>query len=371
MKFSDLNQVEFITKTLFELLDDAQKTVETELNRKLARADPLIILLKSYFALHFQLIEIINDLARQNLLTYARDDVLDHLGTFAGVDRLSAKSATVTAKISLTTSRSVPTVIQKNTRFHSGDNVYFSLDNDIIFLAGETEKIDSATCLQLGEIGNNYKIAELNQIVDPQPFLKSIENISESAGGADRESDDDFRERIRLVPESYSCAGSFGAYDFFTRSFSNLIDDVFIDSENPGEVDIYPLLKNGEIPNAQFLQNLTDFLSADKIRPLTDLVICKPPNIVNYDINLTYWIAKSDSISQAAIINAVNDAVENFTTWQKSFGRDINQSELIKRVRNAGAKRCIVDAPIHTVIADNAVAVAQNINISYAGLEDD
>ena len=206
MKFSDLQDIEFVTKTLSELLAEAQKTIEEELDRKIARADPLMIMLKSYFSVHFQLIELINDLARQNLLTYAREDVLDHIGNFAGVDRLQAAHATTTAQVTLTVARNVPTVINQGTRFHAGDNNYFALDNDVIFLAGETDLSASATCMYSGVNGNNYAVGELNQIVDPQPFLKSIVNITESAGGADIETDDDYRERIRLAPEMYSCA---------------------------------------------------------------------------------------------------------------------------------------------------------------------
>lgn len=372
MKFSDLKDVEFVTATLSELLSWAQKEVEDNLNRKLSPADPVLILLKSYFAVHFQLIEIINDLARQNLLTYARGDVLDHMGNFAGVDRLQASSARTTAKVQLTTARTVPTVILKGTRFQAGDNNYFAIDSDIIFNGGDTDATVTATCLNTGAAGNNYSIGELNQIVDPQPFLKSIINITEPAGGADIESDDDYRERIRLAPEKYSNAGSFGAYEYWTKSFSNLIEDVFIISENPGEVDIYPLLSNGEIPNTQFLSDLKNYLSADNIRPLTDNLFCKAPSIIDYDINLTYYIAQSDSISQGAIINAVNKAVDDFVIWQRSeLGRDINQTELYKRVREAGAKRCTIISPIHTPVNFNSVAVADNITINYAGLEHD
>ena len=372
MKFENLSDVEFITTTLSELLTQAQKEVEESLTRKLARADPVLILLKSYFAVHYQLIELINDLARQNLLAYARADVLDHMGTFAGVDRLQASSATTTAEITLTTSRTVPTVINRGTRFHAGDNIYFALDDDVIFLANETVSLCNATCLIEGVAGNNYSVGELNQIVDPQPFLKSITNITESAGGADIESDDDYRERIRLAPEKYSNAGSYGAYYFWTKAFSTLIEDAFIISENPGEVDIYPILTGGQLPNAQFLADLKDFLSADTIRPLTDNVFCKTPNIDNYDIDFTYWIAKSDSLSQAAIIDAVNQAVDDFVVWQRSvLGRDINPTELTKRIREAGAKRCIINYPNHRVIENNSIAVCNSININFAGLEAD
>lgn len=372
MKFEDLKDVDFITESLPKLLSKAKITVEEYLNRKLAKSDPIFILLSSLFAIIFQLIKIINDLAKQNLLTYAREDLLNHMGIFAGVDRLQSSSAVTNAKVSLSTARNSATVIKQGTRFHAGDNVYFALDSDVIFLAGETDKEISATCLQVGNVGNDYSVGELNQIVDPQPFLQSISNTVVSYGGADIESDDDYRERIRQAPEKYSTAGSEGAYRFHTKSFSNLIEDVFIISENPSEVDIYPLLENGEIPNADFLQHLQDYLSANKIRPLTDLVLCKQPQIVYYDIDLNYLIANSDSASQASIILAVENAVGDFITWQKSvLGRDINQTELYKRVREAGAKRCEIISPFHTPVPDNAVAVVQTINLNYLGLEND
>ncbi|WP_295354629.1 hypothetical protein [uncultured Succinivibrio sp.] len=59
--------------------------------------------------------------------------------------------------------------------------------------------------------------------------------------------------------------------------------------------------------------------------------------------------------------------------WQQSkIGRDINPDVLIKMVRDAGAKRCVITAPVFTTIDKDHVAQcpASNVTISYGGAED-
>lgn len=95
------------------------------------------------------------------------------------------------------------------------------------------------------------------------------------------------------------------------------------------------------------------------------------PAVVNYDINLTYWIDKSNSAIAVSIQNAVNDAVNDYIAWQKSkLGRDINPSELIARIKGAGAKRVEITSPAFTQVTLEQVAVASNVTVTYGGLED-
>ena len=58
-------------------------------------------------------------------------------------------------------------------------------------------------------------------------YLKSVENITESSGGTDIESDDSYRQRIFLAPETFSVAGPKLAYVYHTKSvLSDIIDVV-------------------------------------------------------------------------------------------------------------------------------------------------
>lgn len=359
-------------ETQEELLAGAKKIVEKELGRTLERADPILLLLKSLIAIILQQRVLIDETAKQNLLYYAKGANLEHLGVLVGVERLPASSAKTTVEVKLSAPRPNPVTILQGTRIHAGDNVYFALNSDVIFLAGETVHEVGATCLQVGEVGNGYEIGELCKIVDPQPFLAEIKNLTKSEGGADVESDSFYRDRIRQAPESFSNAGSEGAYIFHTKSASSLITDVLVTSENPGEVDIYILLEGGELPETEMLETVESYLSKNNVRPLTDLVQVRSPTQVNYGIELRYFIAKSDALNAASIITKVNSAVADFVTWQKSkIGRDINDTELYWRIRSAGAKRAQILSPNFQAVADNSVAVADSIQVEYAGIEED
>ena len=64
------------------------------------------------------------------------------------------------------------------------------------------------------------------------------------------------------------------------------------------------------------------------------------------------------------------EAVNAFVLWQKSkLGRDVNPSELIRRIMDAGAKRVVVTAPEYAAVSVTQVAVAKTTNVSLGGME--
>lgn len=372
MELKDLPKLTFADADVDSLLDNALKIVRELLKREISRADPLMLFIKSFLAIIVQQRLLIDTLAKQNLLAYAKNDALDHLGVLVGVDRLPASAATCTVEVTLSAPRQRATSIMKGTRVNAGDNVNFALDDAIVFPSGETSATVKATCLEVGEVGNGYAVGELKNIVDPQPFLASIINITESEGGADVEDDDSFRLRIHEAPEKFSNAGSKGAYEFWAKTASNLISDVYVISEDPGEVSVYVLLDDGEIPNDEMLETVANTLNDKKVRPLTDLVHVKPPIIQKYNIEARYYISRSDAISAVAIQQRCENAVDDYIAWQKKkLGRDINPTELMYLIRSAGAKRAAILEPEFTKIPANVVALAENISVTYGGIEDD
>ena len=113
------------------------------------------------------------------------------------------------------------------------------------------------------------------------------------------------------------------------------------------------------------------YMSGESMRPLCDQVNCKAPEEVEYAISLTYWIGSSDQKSVSEIQSRVSAAVEEFQTWQRKLGRDINPTELIARVREAGAKRVKLTAPADTVVEKNELPKCTGATADYGGLEDD
>ena len=242
----------------------------------------------------------------------------------------------------------------------------------MVIPAGETSALAKATCTVPGIVGNNFAVGELNHIVDPQPFLQNMTNVTVSEGGSDIEDDDSLRERIHEAPESYSCAGSAGSYIYHAKSVSALIGDVAVHSPTPGYVDVYVLLDGGQLPGDEILQAVSDKLNEKTVRPLTDLVTVKAPTVFYYDLSVKYFISRADAVQAAAISEAAESSVQDYVDWQRShLGRDIVPDELIHRLKAAGVKRVEISSPQFTVLDDFSVAIPSSVQIVFAGLEDD
>ncbi|MGL5511813.1 MAG: baseplate J/gp47 family protein, partial [Sporomusa sp.] len=142
-------------------------------------------------------------------------------------------------------------------------------------------------------------------------------------------------------------------------------------SPAPGEVLLSILLSGGGIPNQAVLNKVLAKVSDKTIRPLTDHVTAAAPEIVGYDIDIVWYLHADDLIFKTEIESKVEQALADYVLWQKSkIGRDINRSELIARLKNAGAKRLEVTTPVYTKLNKTQIAIAQQVNLSFGGAED-
>lgn len=347
-------------------------TVEQLLGRKLERADPLRIFLRGVELLILQLRLLIDEVGKQNLLYYAKGTNLDHIGNLTGCERLPATAAKTTLSIELSSPRDTTTIIYMGTRVTADGEYFFALADNAIIAAGETSTTCAAVCTQKGAAGNGYVAGEIKRIVDVQPFVNSIVNITTSEGGADLEDDEHYRARIRESVEGFTCAGSTGSYAYHAKSTSALISDVAVVSPSPGIVNVYILLNGGALPADELIQAVYGKLSAKDVRPLTDYVNVYAATQVSYDLDLRYWISR-DNVTMAREIQAAADkAVADYVTWQAAkIGRDLNPTELIYRLMAAGVKRVEITSPEFTTIDNTSVAIAGNVTATFAGLEDE
>ena len=224
-----------------------------------------------------------------------------------------------------------------------------------------------------GETGNGLSPGELKTLVDPVPYVQSVENTSTSSGGADRESDESFAARIFIAPGKYSTAGSRNGYEYHVQDYSSAIGGVHVSSDQAaGTVDIVFVMADGSLPSAEMISAMSQHMSAETLRPMNDLVTVRAPAEVKYTVSLTYYINQSDNNRAAAIQQAVSAAVDSYIAWQRKIGRDINPSKLLALVMGAGVKRAQITAPIFTAIpADSIAAIDGTASITYGGLEDD
>ncbi|GIO08023.1 hypothetical protein J31TS6_40510 [Brevibacillus reuszeri] len=366
----NLPDITFVEKSPEKIEAEAVAIYEAETGIKLAPADPRRKFMQVITTILAQQRNRIDFSAKQNLLAYAINDNLDHLGVPSDTPRLDPDYAKTTMRFYLSVTQQQ--IIPKGTRVTPGDGVLFAAKQDVLVQSGQPFVDVDVECTQFGEIGNGYLPGEINQLVDPLRWVASVTNLTKSEGGADQEADDPYADRIRQAPEKFSVAGPDGAYLYWARSASPLIVDVSVRSPSPCYVEIRPLLKNGEIPGQEILDMVNEICNVRSIRPLTDFVQILAPETVLYDLDITYWIP-IDKITVAASIQAdIQQAIKDYQLWQKSkLGRDINPSELIARIKNAGAKRVTVTKPSFQQILPYQVAKENSVTVNYGGLEDD
>lgn len=372
MELKNLPEISFAETDTETIKNEVIKQYEMVAGRTLASGDPIRLFLLSIAELLIVQRNLIDYTGKMNLLAYAKGEYLDHLGSLLDVGRIPATKAETTLRFTLSTDDN-GVIIPKGTRVTTMDErAYFLTTEALSIPAGEIKGTVSAICMEAGDVGNGIAIQSLIKLVDPVPYVDSVQNTTVTAGGADKESDDSYRERIHEAPEAFSDAGSYGAYAFFAKSANPDIADVSVTSPSPGEVKIVPLLTGGRIPEEEVLKDVLEVCNAEKVRPLTDHVTAEAPTAVAYQIEVTYYIATEDKPQAASIQKAVNEAIEAYKTWQNAkLGRDLDPSKLYELMVKAGARKVLVTSPTLTKLSDTEVAIAENIAITYKGVEDE
>lgn len=321
----------------------------------------------------YQAMKYVDIKGKMDTVKYSVGDFLDLLGAFrCGATRNQAAAAVTTIRFTLSAARASVTAIPQGTRIAAGQLFFETLVYTEI-PAGDLTADIPATCMTAGETGNGLAPGELKTLVDPVPYVQSVENTSTSSGGADRESDESFAARIFIAPGKYSTAGSRNGYEYHVQDYSSAIGGVHVSSDQAaGTVDIVFVMADGSLPSAEMISAMSQHMSAETLRPMNDLVTVHAPAEVKYTVSLTYYINQSDNNRAVAIQQAVSAAVDSYVAWQRKIGRDINPSKLLALVMGAGAKRAQITAPIFTAIpADSIAAIDGAASITYGGLEDD
>lgn len=343
-------------------------TGETE---ELPQAHPARLILNSASLAIYQAMQFVDRAGKMNLLKYSYGDFLDNVGALKKLTRKEPSFATVMLQFSMNSARGQATSIPGGTRVATEKGIYFITDQYAEIPVGETFVTVKATALTAGAESNDIPVGVITEMVDPVPYIKSVTNTTISEDGAEMESDDAFTERIYYAPSGYSTAGATEAYEYHAKDYHTNVSDVKAYSPSENQVVIVFLMKEGRLPTQTEQEGMLAHLSKDKIRPLTDHVTVSPPQEKGYSIGLSYYINRSDQGQAVAIQDAVAQAVEEYLQWQRKLGRDINPSELIKRVILAGAKRVELTEPAYAAVNNYEVGNCTAKTLTYRGLEDD
>ena len=375
----DLPDVSFIDNDTLDammnrMVGNYEKRYQEITGRKvsLSQSDPMRILLYAVALDLYQTEQYVDRAGKQDLLKYSYGEFLDNLAGNRGVTRKQPAAARTTLRFTLSEAKAYAVGIPAGTRATNGNGIYFQTSEYGEVSAGGVSVDIEAVCTTDGIEGNDFLPGQVSVLVDPLPYVASVENVTTTDGGSALESDESLAERVYLAPSSYSVAGPDDAYAYWAKTYSANIGSVKPSSPSPGEVVLYILMSDGSLPGTEILTGLQAYLSENKIRPMTDHVTVQAPSVASFSIGLTYYINLSDSSAALTIQTEAQKAIDDYVEWQTSeIGRDINPDALIQRLKAAGVKRVELTAPAFAVVADAQVAQCASRNVAYGGLEDD
>lgn len=340
----------------------------------LAPGDPVRFVLQAVALEMVQLRQEIDFTGKQNLLYYAQDDYLDHIGLPMDTSRLDAVAATTTERFVLAALQPGAVTIPAGTRVTPDGKLFFATLAAAEIPSGALYVDVPVQCQTAGSTGNGYLADQINRLVDREGDLGLIEtvtNLTTTADGSDAEQDDSYRERIQWSPEKFSCAGPRGAYRYWAKSVSPAIEDVQVYSPQPGQAAVVLLTSDGGIPSAELIAAVHAVLNPEDMRPLCDEVLVQAPAQVPFTIGGTYYITVANQSLAASIQASVTAAVAAYQTWQRArLGRDIDPAHLIYLLKQAGAGRVDITLPAYGTVKLWQVAQCTSAALTYGGLID-
>ncbi|HJU70397.1 MAG TPA: baseplate J/gp47 family protein [Paucimonas sp.] len=312
----------------------------------------------------------INDTGRQNLVSFARAPMLDYLGELVGIDRLPAQSARVTVRLTFLDPLASSVPIPAGFRVETASGIQFQTTTEVIVAAGSATIDLPVLAVEPGSAGNGYLAGQVNALVDELAMdVASVANLGITASGADKESDDRLRERIKLAPEGFSVAGSRLAYRHHAMSAHQSIVDVAVLSPAPGIVELYPLTDTG-LPSTVILDLVAAVCSHDKVRPLTDTVTILPPVEAAYTLTARLTVYRTHDAA-TVLANAQAQAAAFAATQAAALGRDIVPSQIVAALSVPGVYCVDLLAPAATLeVGEEGWAHCTAIDVQLAGSSD-
>lgn len=273
----------------------------------------------------------VNNAIKALLLPYATGDDLDNLAAFYLIDRIKGANPSATILLELVTPLSVDVTIPSNTIFRSSDGKIAILSESVIITAGNLSSLGTTKLQEF--IKESDVKCELIQT--PLPFVVNASQTTIFNGGALRESDEAFVERIILSLGRFSTAGSIEAYRYHAKTASVKVEEVMVDNAGAGMVRVIIKVSNDDI---SVINDVLNVLSGEKTRPLTDKVTVDMAT--KKIVNIEATVELTNMSMQSEIDTLIRSGKNRF-----SLGEDLNLSYIYKQLHQNGVYRVILTSP--------------------------
>ena len=297
---------------------------------------------------------------KQNFLRYATGEALDLLGEWLGVKRLPPEPAVTTVRLYFETPHPQIVLDTEDVKVVAPNQLIFKPQEPLIVPENVPEFDALFVCETPGSVGNGFLAGELRNLLQPVPYVKAVENITITAGGKETEDDEHLRDRIRLAPYRFNTAGTKKGYIYWAKTASASVIDVSVLSPSPGVVEVYVLTDQLPVPT-EILSKVEEILSAEDVRPLTDYVVVKPAEPVEFTVDVEVKIASGFETLATQILDKCQEELDNYIAETKrKLGQPINPDQIIYRLMGIqGVFYVKVNSPTYTELKERQVGVGK------------
>lgn len=377
-KLADLPEISFIDNIeiddwedeIFRKYEEIYEEI-TNTSCTLNKSSIAGILVSTFALISYQMLKKIDYAGKMNLLKYSNGGFLDNITARTGFKRIQGACATCIIRFFIAEPQDKAVQIPHGTRVSTADQIYFATNDYAEIKPGEIFVDAESTCTEEGVEGSNIPPGRINLIVDPFPYASEAHNITMSYGGKDKETDDEFAERVFISVPGLSATGTESGYTAIAKEYDTDICDVKIKNIEPYIIDIYVLLSGGIIPDQDYINAMQMMMNKHPKKAMVDKIVCHSPDIIEVSGKVTYFINKSDEQRAVEIKDLATQSVSDYICWQKArIARDVNPDYLRCKMITAGAKRIHLEGIEYRKIEDTQVA-SVNLEIIYGGIEDD
>lgn len=227
----------------------------------------------------------------------------------------------------------------------AGDPLYFAFSSMAEEVTRARQEFQDISLENMVAYATGYN---LQRLADLRPVEKF-----------DTETDDEFRRRVQMAPESFSTAGPDGAYIFHALAADEDVLDAYPDSPDGFIVDLYVLSRTGNgAASPTLISTVNDYVSKEDLRPLNDKLTVKSAVIKSYVIEVELTLpngpGESETLSQA------NKRLQSLAKETHIFGGQVTLS-LINAAAHVQNENSDSDVSFQPVIDVNIIQPAASV----------
>ncbi|MBR6571232.1 MAG: baseplate J/gp47 family protein [Clostridia bacterium] len=290
------------------------------------------ILLRSVLALMVQGFAIVDNALLMDSLQHTMDNFMDIYGSKRSCYRIEAQAAEAEVEIVFTANMVRKTIPAGTALTADGQRIYLTQTDLEQTGYGQTSRI-RIVAEESGVAGNGLIAGTEMQFCAPNAAVMSITATESATGGRDRESDDNYRERIQEYGLASITTGPRQRYEQVARSVSADVLDAKAVHIGPCSVCVYLIVEANA--NAEAIKTaVTSALSEETERPLTDLLT------VSEAEEIPYLLSVNVTLDSGMTGDALDAVVKEYQAWQDNeIWRPFNPDRLVAKLYQAGVSR--------------------------------